>query len=60
MLYRQLSDQQAALPTILNCGAKSPLTKAFVQLAAFLDQTNTILLVISCALLTLPLAHRDR
>ena len=42
MLYRQLLDQQAAPPTILNSGAKSPLTKAFVQLAPFLDQTNTI------------------
>ena len=41
-LYRQLLDQQAAPPTILNSGAKSPLTKAFVQLAPFLDQTNTI------------------
>ena len=41
MLYRQLLDQQAAPPTILNSGAKSPLT-AFVQLVPFLDQTNTI------------------
>ena len=41
MLYRQLLDQQAAPPTILNSGAKSPLT-AFVQLAPFLDHTNTI------------------
>ena len=42
MLYRQLLDQQAATPTILNSGAKSPLTKALVQLAPFLSQTNTI------------------
>ena len=42
MLYRQLLDQKAAPPTILNSGAKSPLTKAFVQLTLFLDQTNTI------------------
>ena len=38
MLHRQLLDQQAAPPTILNSGSKSPLTKAFVQLAPFLDQ----------------------
>ena len=42
-LYRQLLDQVAAPPTMLNSGAKSPLTKVFVQLAPFLDQTNTIL-----------------
>ena len=42
MLYRQLLDQQAAPTTILNSGAKSPLTKAFVQLAPILDQPNTI------------------
>ena len=42
MLYRQLLDQQAATPTILNSGAKSLLTKALVQLAPFLSQTNTI------------------
>ena len=42
MFYKQLLDQQAAPPTILNSGAKSLLTKAFVQLAPFLDQTNTI------------------
>ena len=41
MLYRQLGDQQAAPPTILNSGAKNILTKAYVQLAPFLDQTNT-------------------
>ena len=43
MLYRQLVNQQAAPPKILNYGAKSPLTKAFVQLAPLLDQTNTII-----------------
>ena len=43
MLCRQLLDQQAAPPTIFNSGAKSPLTKAFVQLAPFPDQTNTII-----------------
>ena len=42
MLYRQLFDQQAAPPTILNSCTKSPLTNAFVQLSLFLDQTNTI------------------
>ena len=47
MLYRQLVDQQSAPPTILNSGAKSPLTEAFVQLAPFLDQTNTIKLPFS-------------
>ena len=35
-------DQQAAPPIILSSGTKSPLTNAFVQLAPFLDQTNTI------------------
>ena len=42
MLYRQLLDQQATPPTILNSGVKSALIKFFVQLATFLDQTNTI------------------
>ena len=42
MLYRQLVNQQAAPPKILNSGTKSPLAKAFGQLAPFLDQTNTI------------------
>ena len=42
MLYRQLVDQQSTPPTILNSGTKSPLTKAYVQLAPFLEQTNTI------------------
>ena len=42
MLYRELLDHQAAPPTILNFGAKSPLTKVFVQLAPFLDQTTPI------------------
>ena len=41
-LQKQFLDQQAVPPTILNSGAKSPLTKAFVQLAPFLDQTNTL------------------
>ena len=45
MLYRQLLDQQAAPPTILNSGTKSTTTKVFVQLAPFLDQTNIIVLV---------------
>ena len=36
---RHVLDQQAASPTILNSGAKSPLTKVFVWLAPFLDQT---------------------
>ena len=31
-------DQQSAPPTMLNSGAKSPLTNAFVQLVPFLDQ----------------------
>ena len=31
MLYGQLVDQKAAPSTILNYGAKSPLTKDFVQ-----------------------------
>ena len=42
MLYRQLVDRQTAPPILLSSGAKSPLTKAFVQLAPFFDQTNTI------------------
>ena len=46
VLYRQLLDQQSAPPTLLNSGAQSPLTKAFVQLAPFLDQTNTIIFLI--------------
>ena len=37
MLYGQLVDQQAAPPTILDSGAKRPLTRAFDQLAPFLD-----------------------
>ena len=43
ILYRKLVDQQTAHLTILNSGAKSTLTKAFVQLAPFLDQTNTLM-----------------
>ena len=35
-------DQQVAPPTLFISGAKNPLTKAFVLLAPFLDQTNTI------------------
>ena len=42
MLYRQSEDQQVAPPIIFIFGAKSPLTKASVLLAPFLDQTNTI------------------
>ena len=41
-LYRQLEDQQVAPLTISISGTKSPLTKAFVLLAPFLDQTNII------------------
>ena len=33
---------KTAPPTILSSGAKSPLTKAFVLIAPFLDQINTI------------------
>ena len=32
----------AAPPTIFSFGTNSPLTKAFVLIAPFLDQTNTI------------------
>ena len=42
MLCRQLEDQQVAHPTIFISGAKSHLTKAFVLLAPFLDQTNPL------------------
>ena len=42
ILFRQLVDQQAAPPTILNSAAKSSLTKASVLLALFLDHINTI------------------
>ena len=42
MLYRQLLDQLVTPPTIFISGAKSPLTKAFVLLVQFLEQTNTI------------------
>ena len=38
VLYRQLKDQQVA---------KSPLAKAFLLLAPFLDQTNTIQVLLS-------------
>ena len=41
----QLEDQQVAPSTIFLSGAKSPLTKAFVLLAPFLDQTNTIIVL---------------
>ena len=37
--------RQTAPATILNSGAKSPLTKAFVMLGPFLDQTNTIIVL---------------
>ena len=37
------SVSETAPPTILSSGAKSPLTKAFVLIAPFLDQINTIL-----------------
>ena len=40
MLYRQLVDQQAAPPTLLNSGAESSLTKASVLLGPFIDQIN--------------------
>ena len=40
---RQLEDQQVAPPKIFISGAKSNLTKAFVLLAPFLDEINTIL-----------------
>ena len=50
-LYRQLEVQQAAPPTIFISGAKSPLNKAFVLLVPFLDQTNTILIVLEHTLL---------
>ena len=43
MLHRQLKGQQVAPPPIFISGAKSPFSKAFVLLAPFLDQTNTIL-----------------
>ena len=42
MLYRLLLEYKAVPPTILNSSAKNPLKKAFVQLAPFLHQTNTI------------------
>ena len=35
---------ETAPPTILRSGVKSPLTKAFVLIAPFLDQINTIIL----------------
>ena len=44
LLYRQLEDQQVAPPTQSSFWRQEcPLTKAFVLLAPFLDQTNTIL-----------------
>ena len=42
MLYRQLEDQQVAPPIVFISGSKSPLTRAFVLLAPFLDQINSI------------------
>ena len=56
MLCRQLEYQLVAPPTIFISGTKSPLTKAFVLLAPFLDQTNTIL-VLSTHSLTHSLTH---
>ena len=55
MLYKQLVDQKSAPPKILNSGAKSPFTKAFVQLVPFLDQTNTIIVKLIESLLGLEL-----